>query len=133
MLTTRAMIFLSAAAAAGIVFVTEPSHSEQTFGVEHAKLQDRHPTFKVADELRGALAAERDGTAIPAPKSTPKSDQLDVVGNCDGYTWPRIPAACLKLAGDDATRSGLRQVLIEDRPADRISIVTPAATIVAQR
>ena len=132
MLTTRSMIFLSAVAATGIVFITEPSHGEQTFGVEHVKLQDRYPGFRADAALRDALDAERSGTTAPTPQSTPKADKLDTVASCDSFTWPKIPAACLDLAGD-GTRQHARQVQIIDRPSDRISIVTTATTIVAQR
>lgn len=134
MLTTRSMIFLSAVAATGIVILTQPSHSEQTVGVEHVKLQDRHPSFNVGDALRGALGAERAGETVPAPESTPKADQLNVVTkSCDQYTWPKIPTACLTVATNDTSGTGPRAVTVEDRPAERVSIVTPAMTIVAQR
>lgn len=133
MLTTRTMIILSAVAATGIVLLTQPSHSEQTVGVESVKLQDRHPAFNVGEELRGALSAERNGTAQPAPSSTPKNDRLNViVRDCASYTWPKIPAACLSVASND-TQATPRAVSVEYRPAERVSIVTPTATIVAQR
>jgi hypothetical protein len=133
MFTTRSMIVLSAVAATGIVLLTQPSHSEQTVGVEHVKLQDRYPAFNVGNAIRDALNAER-GVATPAPESTPKADQLNVViKDCDSYTWPKIPTACLNLAGDGTGNQAPRRVQIEDRPSDRISIVTMAPTIVAQR
>jgi len=133
MLTTRTMIILSAVAATGIVFLTQPSHSEQTVGVESTKLQDRHPAFNVGEELRGALNAERDGIRHEAPASTPKEDRLNViVRDCASYTWPKIPTACLTVADSDEQVTP-RTVSVKYRPSDRISIVTPTATIVAQR
>lgn len=132
MLTARTMIILSAVAATGIVFLSEPSHSEQTVGVEHAKYQDRHPAFHVGDALRGALAAERSGQTIEAPTSTPKSDRLNVVNGCDGYTWPKFPASCLTIAGNDEMKAATRQIVINERPSDRLTIVTAASTIVAR-
>ncbi len=133
MLTTRTMIILSAVAATGIVFLTQPSHSEQTVGVDHAKLQDRHPAFNIGGALREALSTERGAETAPAPDFAPKSDKLNIVGNCASYTWPRIPAGCLELAAESDDSHAPRQVTIKSRPDDRISIVTPAATIVAQR
>ncbi|MEJ8570148.1 hypothetical protein [Microbaculum marinum] len=133
MLTTRTMIALSAVAATGIVFLTQPSHSEQTVGVDTVKIQDRHPAFNVGEAMRGALDAERNGTAQEIPSSTPKHDRLDVIvdnRDCGSYTWPKIPASCLN-AGDDAVTP--RTVSIDHRPSERLSIVTPAATVVAQR
>jgi hypothetical protein len=128
------MIVLSAIAATGIVFVTEPSHGEQTVGVEHVKLQDRHPAFNIGDALRGAIAVERGEETAPAPTSTPKTDRLDVVRkSCGSYTWPNIPASCLQSADGSERQRKLRQVSVLANPAERISIVTPTATIVAQR
>jgi hypothetical protein len=132
MLTTRTMIILSAVAATGIVFITEPSHGEQTFGVEHVKVQDRYPGFNIGAALRGALDAERNGVTAPAPESTPKADKLDTVADCNTYTWPKIPTACLDLA-DDGAKQDTRQVQVINRPSERISFVTTATTIVAQR
>jgi|GEM_PF-2385026 len=133
MLTTRTMIFLSAAAAAGIVFLTQPSHSEQTVGMERVKIQDRHPAFNVGSAMRDSLGSEREKTPAPSPDFAPKSDKLDVAANCEAYTWPRIPAVCLDLAGDTASAARPRLVTVRADAGDRISFVTPAATIVAQR
>ncbi len=133
MLTTRTMIILSAVAATGIVLITQPSHSEQTVGVEHAKLQDRHPAFNIGGALRDALTIERGAEAAPAPDFAPKADKLDVVANCEAYTWPRIPSGCLELAVDTDDTHAPRLVSVKTNPDERISIVTPTATIVAQR
>jgi len=133
MLTTRTMIILSAVAATGIVFLTQPSHSEQTVGVEHAKLQDRHPAFNIGGALREALSIERGAETAPSPDFAPKSDKLNVVGNCEAYTWPRIPVGCLELATDSVDSPAPRPVTVMTNADERVSIVTPAATIVAQR
>jgi hypothetical protein len=129
------MIVLSAVAATGIVLLTQPSHSEQTVGVDTVKIQDRHPAFNVGEAMRGALDTERNGTVNPAPASTPKHDRLDVIvdsTDCASFTWPKIPASFLTVA-DNAVAATPRTVTVEHRPSERVSIATPTSTIVAQR
>ncbi len=134
MLTLRTMIILSAVAATGIVFLTQPSHSEQTVGVVPSKIQDRHPAFNVGDALRGALNAERSGKAHEAPVATPKDDRLQVeIRDCDAYTWPHIPAACLTVADTPAASGPRRTVAVVDTVSEGISVVTPVSNVVALR
>ena len=130
MLTLRTMIILSAVAATGIVFLTQPSHSEQTVGVVPSKIQDRHPAFNVGEALRGALNAERAGNANNAPVATPKGDRLRVeIKDCDAYTWPHIPAACLTAVEAPTAPGQHRSVAIVDTVSDGISVVTPVSNV----